>query len=55
MLNLPFNKWSLKFYDPEFESQYEDHLNKIRLISFRILNLSISIAAFICLLTFIIQ
>ncbi|CAD8063111.1 unnamed protein product [Paramecium primaurelia] len=55
MLNLPFDKWSLKFYDPEFESQYEDHLNKIRLVSFRILNLTISIAAFICLLTFIIQ
>ncbi|CAD8167667.1 unnamed protein product [Paramecium octaurelia] len=55
MLNLPFDKWSLKFFDPEFESQYEEHLNKIRLISFRILNLTISIAAFICLLTFIIQ
>ncbi|CAK61555.1 unnamed protein product (macronuclear) [Paramecium tetraurelia] len=55
MLSLPFDKWSLKFFDPEFESQYEDHLNKIRLISFRILNLTISIAAFICLLTFVIQ
>ncbi|CAD8176126.1 unnamed protein product [Paramecium octaurelia] len=55
MLNLPFDKWSLKFHDPEFESSYEDHLNKIRLLSLRILNLTISIAALICLITFVIQ
>ncbi|CAD8133627.1 unnamed protein product [Paramecium pentaurelia] len=55
MLNLPFDKWTLNFHDPEFESQYEDHLNKIRLLSFRILNLTISIAALICLITFVIQ
>ncbi|CAK69909.1 unnamed protein product (macronuclear) [Paramecium tetraurelia] len=55
MISLPFHKWKLNFYDPDFEAEFEAHQNKIRLISFQMLNLLVSIAALICLITFVIQ
>ncbi|CAD8061672.1 unnamed protein product [Paramecium primaurelia] len=55
MIGLPFHKWKLNFYDPNFEEEFEVHQNKIRLISFQMINLLISVAALICLITFVIQ
>ncbi|CAD8168672.1 unnamed protein product [Paramecium pentaurelia] len=55
MINLPFHKWKLNFYDPVFEAEFETHQNKIRLISFQMINLLVSVAALICLITFVIQ
>lgn len=54
MINLPFNKWKLNFIAEEFEVAYEEHLNKIRLLSFQIINLFIFVAALIGLITFVI-
>ncbi|CAD8160269.1 unnamed protein product [Paramecium octaurelia] len=55
MINLPFHKWKLNFYDPDFEAEFEAHQNRIRLISFQMINLLVSVAALICLITFVIQ
>lgn len=54
MINLPFHKWKLQFYCNEFESAYEEHLNKIRQLSFKIINLFIFFAAILGLITFIV-
>ncbi|CAK80196.1 unnamed protein product (macronuclear) [Paramecium tetraurelia] len=55
MISLPFDKWKLSFYEYDFEIQYEEHSNEIRLVGFKILNLLMTFAALIALIIFVVQ